>query len=90
MRGLGERLAFEPMRATTVTLELRSSGHELESLPADVVRAYVDLTRASLGLQRYPVRTEAPAGIEVASVRPAYVELHIRPRLSEGSREKRP
>ena len=80
LRGLGESLATDPLRPTTVTLELRSSSHELELLAADAVRAYVNLGGAKLGWHRYHVQTDSPPGIKVSGMAPTVVQLQIRPR----------
>jgi DNA integrity scanning protein DisA with diadenylate cyclase activity len=80
MRGLGEALSFEALRPISVTVELRGSEHEFESLSDDEIHAYVDLSKAALGSRRYRVRTESPVGFEVSSVKPMSVQLEIRPR----------
>jgi hypothetical protein len=80
IRGVAEGLTFDPLRYTTVALELRGSRRELEFLPTNAVQAYVDLSRMGSGTRTFRVQADAPAGIEVANCSPASVELRIRPR----------
>ena len=85
IRGVADGLTFDPLRYTSVALELRGSRRELELLPANAVQAYVDLSRTGSGTRTFRVQADAPAGIEVANCSPASVELRIRPRPSNGA-----
>lgn len=80
IRGVADGLTFDPLRYTSVALELRGSRRELELLPANAVQAYVDLARTSTGLRTFRVQADVPAGIEVTNCSPATVDLRIRPR----------
>ena len=80
IRGVADGLTFDPLRYTSVALELRGSRRELEFLPTNAVQAYVDLSRMGSGTRTFRVQADAPAGIEVANCSPASVGLRIRPR----------
>jgi uncharacterized protein (TIGR00159 family) len=80
IRSVGEGVAFDPPRFTSVAVELRSSKRELDTLPAEAVAAYVDLSGASPGLRVFRVQANAPAGIEVVSTSPSFIQMLLRPR----------
>ena len=80
IRNVAEGVSFDPPRFTSVAVELRSSRRELETLPEEAVSAFVDLSGAVPGLRVFRVQTNAPAGIEVVSISPAFVQLQLRPR----------
>jgi uncharacterized protein (TIGR00159 family) len=90
IRNVGEGIAFEPPRFTSVAVELRSSRRELETLPEEAVAAFVDLSGAPAGLRVFRVQTYAPAGIEVVSASPAFIQLQLRPRGGPVPREAPP
>jgi diadenylate cyclase len=87
IRGIADGLTFDPLRYTSVVLDLRGSRRELARLPASAVQAYVDLSRTSPGLHTFRVQTELPPGIEVANATPASVDLRIRARAVPGQAE---
>ena len=82
IRGVGEGIAFDPPRFTSVAVGLRSSQRELELLSDDGVAAYIDLRGAGAGARVFRVQTSAPAGIEVVSVTPNAVPIQLRPRIT--------
>lgn len=82
IRNVAEGIAFEPPRWSSVSVELRSSRRELETMPEEAVSAFVDLSGAGPGLRVFRVQTNAPAGIEVVSSSPAFIQLQLRPRGS--------
>jgi diadenylate cyclase len=82
IRGVGEGVAFDPPRFTSVAVGLRSSQRELELLSDDSVDAYIDLRGAGAGARVFRVQTSAPAGIEVVSVTPNAVPMQLRPRTA--------
>ncbi len=90
IRNVGEGVAFDPPRFTSVAVELRSSRRELETTPEEAVSAYVDLSGAAPGLRVFRVQTNAPAGIEVVSASPAFIQLQLRPRGAPQPREPPP
>ncbi len=81
IRGVSNRLVFDPPRYTSVAVELRSSRRELEVLPPDAVVSFVDLSGTTVGLHTYRIVTTAPAGIEVVSETPSSIQIQIRPRV---------
>jgi uncharacterized protein (TIGR00159 family) len=81
IRGVTDRVAFDPPRFTSVAVELRASRRELEVLPPDAVTAYVDLAGASVGLHVYRILITTPAGIEVVSTMPSSLAMQLRARL---------
>ncbi len=90
IRGVSDRLAFDPPRYTSVAVELRSSRRELEVLPPDAVGAFVDLTSTTVGLHTYRIMTTAPAGIEVVSETPSSMQMGIRTRVPVDLSSTRP
>jgi diadenylate cyclase len=80
IRGVGDAIAFDPPRFTSIAVELRGSRRELEILPPDAVGAYLDLSGATAGPHVYRVLTSTPAGIEVVSTLPSSVPIQVRPR----------
>ena len=80
IRSVGEGVAFDPPRFTSVAVELRSSERELATLPAEAVAAYVDLSGAAPGLRVFRVQTNAPRGIEVVNTSPSFIQMLLRPR----------
>jgi hypothetical protein len=80
IRGVGEHVAFDPPRFTSVAVELRSSERELELLAPDAVSAYIDLSGAGPGSRVFRVLTNVPAGIEVVSTMPPSIPMQLRPR----------
>ena len=90
IRSVGEGVAFDPPRFTSVAVELRSSRRELDALPAEAVAAFVDLSGATPGLRVFRVQTNAPAGIEVVSTSPAFIQMLLRPRGAPVLREPPP
>jgi len=90
IRNVGEGVAFDPPRFTSVAVELRSSRRELDALPEEAVSAFVDLSGTEPGLRVFRVETNAPAGIEVVSASPAFVQLQLRPRGGPQVREPPP
>ena len=81
IRGVSDRLVFDPPRYTSVAVELRSSRRELEVLPPDAVVSFVDLSGTTVGLHTYRIVTTAPAGIEVVSETPSSMQMEIRSRV---------
>ena len=81
IRGVSDRLVFDPPRYTSVAVELRSSRRELEVLPPDAVGSFVDLSDTTVGLHTYRIVTTAPAGIEVVSETPSSLQMEIRSRV---------
>jgi uncharacterized protein (TIGR00159 family) len=90
IRNVAEGIAFEPPRFNSVSIELRSSRRELETMPEEAVSAFVDLSGAGPGLRVFRVQTNAPAGIEVVSSSPAFIQLQLRPRGGPQPREPPP
>ena len=82
IREVSDALAFDPPRYSSIAVELRGSHRQLELLPPGNVDAFVDLAGATVGMHTFPVRTSAPAGIEVVSISPATVQMQIRARAS--------
>ena len=81
IRGVSDGMTFDPARYTSVAVDLRGSRREIERLAPDAVEAYVDLAGTTTpGVRAYRVVTHAPAGIEVASTTPPFVQLQIRAR----------
>jgi uncharacterized protein (TIGR00159 family) len=81
IRGVSDAMTFDPARYTSVALDLRGSRREIERLAPDAVEAYVDLAGTTTpGVRSYRVVSHAPAGIEVASTTPPFVQLQIRAR----------
>ncbi len=90
IRNVGEGIAFDPPRFNSVSIELRSSRRELEAMPEEAVSAFVDLSGSGPGLRVFRVQTNAPAGIEVVSSSPAFIQLQLRPRGGPQPREPPP
>src|SRR5581483_6086968 len=90
IRNVGEGVGFDPPRYTSVSVELRSSRRELERMPEEAISAFVDLSGAAPGLRVFRVQTYAPAGIEVVSASPAFIQLQLRPRSAPQVREPPP
>jgi hypothetical protein len=90
IRSVGEGVAFDPPRFTSVAVELRSSQRELATLPVEAVAAYVDLSGTAPGLRVFRVQTNAPAGIEVVSTSPSFIQMLLRPRGGPVIREPPP
>ena len=90
IRNVAEGVSFDPPRFNSVAVELRSSRRELETLPEEAVSAFVDLSGAVPGLRVFRVQTNAPAGIEVVSISPAFIQLQLRPRGGPQLREPPP
>ncbi len=82
IRGVGEGIAFNLPRFTSIAVGLRSSRRELELLSDDAVAAYVDLSGGAPGARVFRVQTTAPAGIEIVSTTPSFVSLTLRPRVA--------
>jgi uncharacterized protein (TIGR00159 family) len=80
IRGVSDKIAFDPPHFTSVAVEIKSSRRELELLPPEAVGAYIDLSGAGPGLRIYRIRTSTPAGIEVVSTIPSSIEMLVRPR----------
>ena len=80
IRGVSERVAFDPPHFTSVAVELRSSQRELELLGPDAVDAYIDLSGAGAGPHVFRVLTSVPPGIEVVSTMPGSIPVQLRPR----------
>jgi len=87
IRGIAEGLSFDPLRNTSVVLELRGSRRELDRLSPTAVHSYLDLSASAPGLRTFRVQAEVPPGIEVANSAPASVELRIRARAAPGAGE---
>ena len=90
IRSVGEGVAFDPPRFASVALELRSSKRELDTLPAEAVAAYVELSGATPGLRVFRVQTNAPPGIEVVNTSPSFIQMLLRPRGGPVPREPPP
>jgi uncharacterized protein (TIGR00159 family) len=90
IRNVAEGVAFDPPRFNSVSVELRSSRRELDALPDEAVAAFVDLSGAVPGLRVFRVQTNAPAGTEVVSTSPAFIQLQLRPRGGPVPREPPP
>jgi hypothetical protein len=90
IRNVAEGVAFDPPRFTSVSVELRSSRRELDALPDEAVSAFVDLSGAVPGLRVFRVQTNTPAGIEVVSASPAFIQMQLRPRGGPVPREPPP
>lgn len=90
IRNVAEGIAFDSPRFNSVSVELRSSRRELETMPEEAVSAFVDLSGAGPGLRVFRVQTNAPAGIEVVSSSPAFIQLQLRPRGGPQPREPPP
>ena len=90
IRNVAEGVSLDPPRFTSVAVELRSSRRELETLPEEAVSAFIDLSGAVPGLRVFRVQTNAPAGIEVVSISPAFMQLQLRPRGGPQLREPSP
>jgi uncharacterized protein (TIGR00159 family) len=81
IRGVSDGMTFDAARFTSVAVDLRGSRRELERLAPDAVEAYVDLAGTTTpGAHTYRVITRVPAGIEVASTTPPFVQVQIRAR----------
>ena len=81
IRGVSDRLVFDPPRYTSVAVELRSSRRELEVLPPDAVVSFVDLSGTTVGPHTFRIVTTAPAGIEIVSETPSSMQMEIRSRV---------
>ena len=90
IRNVAEGVAFDPPRWNSVSVELLSSRRELDAMPEEAVSAFVDLSGSGPGLGVFRVQTNAPAGIEVVSISPAFIQLQLRPRGGPQLREPPP
>ena len=90
IRNVAEGVAFDPPRWNSVSVELLSSRRELDAMPEEAVSAFVDLSGSGPGLGVFRVQTNAPAGIEVVSTSPAFIQLQLRPRGGPQLREPPP
>jgi len=78
IRGVTDSLRFDPPRTTSVVVQLRGSGRELDLIVPDSLEAFIDVSGSASGSRVFKVQTRAPAGVEIVSTVPSSISLQIR------------